>query len=139
MKRFFILLLILPFLFFGCGKDNTTAVPLVAVNLQIYTSNPEYLALNAVGGWVYISGGSRGIIVYKESSNSFKAYDRHCTFQPDNACGLVSVDDTNIAAEDDCCNSKFILTSGGVLQGPAVAPLKEYRTSFDGSVLRIFN
>ena len=91
------------------------------------------------GGWTYINGGSRGIIIYRASNDVFKAYDRHCTFDSSNSCALVSVEVNNITGFDDCCGSKFILTDGSVTQGPANLPLKQYQTSFDGNELRIFN
>jgi len=103
------------------------------------STNPEFINLNAVGGWIYVTGGSRGIIVYKSSNNEFKAYDRHCTYDSGNSCALVSTEVTNITAKDDCCGSKFLLSDGSVIQGPANLPLKQYQTSFDGSVLHIFN
>lgn len=125
-------------LFIGCNKDDNSNIPLVAVDLYLNLSNPEYVHLKVDNGWTYVTGGSRGIIVYRTNGN-YKAYDRHCTFSPSNSCGLVSVDVTNITGKDDCCGSKFLLSSGQVTQGPATQGLKEYKTSFDGSVLRIFN
>jgi len=109
------------------------------VNIYINSANPEFIDLNAVGGWTYIIGGSRGIIVYRASTNDFKAYDRHCTYDVTNSCGLVAVEVNNITGRDDCCGSKFLLTDGSVTQGPANLPLKQYQTTFDGSVLHIFN
>lgn len=88
---------------------------------------------------MYETGGSRGIIVYRDSFSSFKAYDRHCTYDSSNSCALVSVDVTNITGLDDCCGSKFNLLTGSINQGPATFPLKEYQTTFDGGVLHIFN
>ncbi|MCO6499702.1 MAG: hypothetical protein J5I47_04890 [Vicingus serpentipes] len=140
MKPFYYILIASFILISGCSKkDNNSGVPLVNVNIYINSSNPEFINLNAVGGWIYVVGGSRGIIVYKSSNNEFKAYDRHCTYDSGNSCALVSVEMSNISAKDDCCGSKFLITDGSVTQGPANLPLKQYRTSFDGSVLHIFN
>ena len=140
MKSVAHILITTSLLLFGCSKDNTNSgVPLVNVNIYINSSNPEFIDLNAVGGWTYIIGGSRGILVYRASNEEFKAYDRHCTYDVTNSCGLVAVDASNITAKDDCCGSKFLITDGSVTQGPANQPLKAYRTSFDGSVLHIFN
>jgi nitrite reductase/ring-hydroxylating ferredoxin subunit len=122
----------------ACKKDDQ-GVPNVSVNLYIYTTDPNFVNLNAVGGWVYITGGSRGILVYRSSNSEFKAYDRHCPYKPEDACGRVEVDSSNIQVVDNCCGSKFIMTDGTVTQGPAGMPLKQYGTSFDGSVLHIYN
>ncbi len=134
-----IYILLLPLLFFSCKKDNNSNIPLVAVDITINVNNPAYISIQGPGGWVYINGGSRGIIIYRVSNDAFKAYDRHCTFDSSNSCALVSVEVNNITGVDDCCGSKFLLTDGSVTQGPANLPLKQYTTSFDGSVLRIYN
>lgn len=122
----------------SCKKDDKT-VPNSSVDIYIYTSEPSFLALNAVGGWVYITGGSKGIIVYRKSNTEFTALDRHCTYLPNTACSRVSVDSSNIIAVDTCCGSKFLITDGSVQNGPASMALKQYATSFDGSVLHIYN
>ena len=132
-------ILIIPFLFLGCKKDENSNIPLVSVNVTINANNPAYNPIAVPGGWMYINGGSRGIIIYRTSNESFNAYDRHCTYDSGNSCALVSVDASNIIGLDDCCDSKFLLADGSVTQGAANLPLKQYQTSFDGSVLRITN
>ncbi len=128
----------------GCKKNNNnsnSSVPLTTVNISLYINNPSYVNLNAVGGWVYVTGGVRGILVYRQSTDVFKAYDRNCTYQSSNPypCATVHVDATNILAVDTCCHSKFSIYDGSVTQGPAVFPLKSYNTTFDGNVLNIYN
>ena len=123
----------------ACKKENNRRIPYVPVNAVLYISDPQFNRLNVVGGWVYINGGSRGIIVYRRGQDDFVAYDRHCTFEPDNACGRVSVNNTQIQAVDSCCGSEFILTDGNVTKGPATIPLQDYITSFDGARVLISN
>ncbi len=138
MRTWLCILLILPF-FLGCSKDEDEYIPLVRVDLTIYTNDPAFNVISVPGTWTYINGGSRGIIIYRASNNEFKAYDRHCTYDSGNSCALVSVDATNITATDDCCGSQFLLTDGSVIKNPASLPLKQYQTSFDGAVLRVYN
>jgi len=123
----------------ACRKEENNNVPLTQVNINIVLDDPDYINLKTIGGWEYISGGSRGIIVYRLGENEFKAYDRHCTFQPSNTCALVSVDANNITASDDCCGSSFLLQDGSVSKPPATTALKSYPTSFDGTRLVITN
>ena len=123
----------------ACRKEENNNVPLTQVNINIVLDDPDYINLKTIGGWEYISGGSRGIIVYRLGENEFKAYDRHCTFQPSNTCALVSVDVNNITASDDCCGSSFLLQDGSVSKPPATTSLKSYPTSFDGTRLIITN
>jgi nitrite reductase/ring-hydroxylating ferredoxin subunit len=122
----------------GCKKQEEV-IPYVRVNLELYLSDPQFNMLNAVGGWVYVNGGSKGIIVYRKSNDEFTALDRHCTYQPDNACSRVSVDASQITAVDTCCGSKFLITDGSILNGPANVPLQLYQTSFDGVKVSIYN
>lgn len=126
--------------FFSCKKkDNSGVIPNVPVDLYIYTSDPLFFNLQVPGGWEYITGGSRGILVYRSSNSDFVAFDRHCPYQPENPCGQIEVMATNITAIDSCCGSQFSVIDGSVQRGPASFPLKLYQTTFDGQVLRIFN
>lgn len=123
----------------GCKKDRNVYVPAVPVDIQIDVNLPAYNALTVTGGWLYITGGSEGLIVYRKSTTEFTAMDRHCTFQPENLC-RVTVDDSQVMARDTtCCHSAFLLMDGSVVDGPAVLGLKLYNTTFNGTVLRIFN
>ncbi len=141
MKKFITLI---PFSFLlllsSCSKNNNTNwIPYVPVNIDIYPANPQYININVIGGWVYVTGGSRGIIIYRFSQDEFYAFDRHCPYQPTNSCGKVKVDSDNITLADSCCGSKFIIVDGSVIQGPAGLPLKKYKTYYDGTTLHITN
>jgi nitrite reductase/ring-hydroxylating ferredoxin subunit len=125
--------------FYACKKDKNNAIPNVSVDIYIYTSNPSFINLNAVGGWVYVNGGVRGILVYRKSISEFVAYERNCTYHSDDVTAIVYVDNTNIIATDTTCHSQFSMYDGTVLQAPAGLPLKTYYTTFDGSVLHIYN
>jgi len=114
----------------GCNKNNQI-VPYVYVDLYVNISLPSYSSLNAIGGWVYVSGGSKGIIVYRQTADQFSAYDRHCTYNGDNSCGPASVDSTNSYVNCSCDGSQYQLYDGLVIQGPATYSLKTYQTSFD--------
>jgi len=123
----------------SCENTNRTGVPYAPVNFQVVVSNPEYAALQAVGGHVTITGGSKGIIIYRFSPDEFRAYDRHCTFLPEEGC-RVTIDNTDILAVDgECCSSKFILVDGTPTEGPAAIGLLQYNTSFNGNMLWITN
>ena len=122
----------------GCKKDDDT-VPSVQVNIYIYTTDSEFADLNAVGGWIYLTGGVRGIVVYRLSQDEFMAYDRNCTYQPTESTAIIEVEPSGITAIDSSCGSKFLLTDGSVLEGPAPDILKRYQTNFDGNLLRIYN
>lgn len=138
MKKLFYFLPIL-ILINSCKKDNDNYVPSTPVDIYLYANNPSFINVSVVGGWVYITGGVRGIILYRKSNTEFAAYDRNCTYQSSEACATVVVDNTNIVATDTCCHSRFSIYDGSVFQGPASLPLKAYNTTFDGSVVHIYN
>jgi len=135
----FILFLVLPYINNSCKKDKQDQIPVVAVDFYINVNSTQYLELHSVNGWVNVTGGVRGIIIYRKSIDEFMVYERNCSYQPSNSCARVSVDNTNLMAIDTCCGSKFLLTDGSVIQGPAIYPLKQYRNTYDGSSLHVFN
>ena len=142
MRNFCCFLLLTFVLIFSlsCRKEEKNNVlPNVSVDVYIYINNPSYINLTVVGGWVYVGGGIRGILVYRKSSSEFIAFERNCTYQPDDPCSTVVVDKSAIIAVDTCCHSEFLLTDGSVIKAPASVPLKVYRNTYDGNVLHIYN
>ena len=129
------------FLFTSCTKENNsnTNVPIQNVNITLYPSDPQYATnIGVIGGWVYITGGNKGIIVYRKSSNEFMAYERTCTYDPNTNSRLKVLTD-NVTIVDSLCGSKFLMLDGSIIQGPAAAALKAYSCDFNGSVLHIYN
>jgi nitrite reductase/ring-hydroxylating ferredoxin subunit len=134
---FLVAMLVVPF---SCKKDQAkTPIPYASVDIYIYTSNPSFISISAIGGWTYVAGGVRGILIYRKSNTEFMCYDRNCSYQPEDACATVIVDNSNIIAKDTCCHSEFLMTDGSVLKAPASVPLKAYNNTFDGNVLHIYN
>jgi nitrite reductase/ring-hydroxylating ferredoxin subunit len=123
----------------SCRKPTTGGVPPVSVDISINVNNPAYADLAVTGGWLYLSGGSQGLIIYRSGPSEFVALDRHCTYQPANLC-RVHVDSSQVIARDtSCCGSAFLITDGSLVQGPAALNLQRYSTTFNGTILRIFN
>ena len=122
----------------GCGNTIEGGVPNVAVNITIYPSQPEYFDLQAPGGWVYITGGYRGIIVYRHSESEFRSYDRACPIHFDEPCGRVDVDETNnVLATCPCDSLVWSIIDGGPVS--ASLPLQGYSTFYDGNRVDIIN
>ena len=123
---------------FSCGKQQST-IPNVLVDITVNINNPGYINLTVVGGNMYFSGGSRGIIAFRNSTDEFKAYDRHCPYQPENSCAILSIENNNVTMKCSCCSSTFSMFDGSLQSGPAIQPVKRYNTTFDGTNLRIYN
>lgn len=120
----------------ACGRDSN--IPVRQVNANLNLNLPAYQNLNIISGWVYITGGSRGIIVYRKSETEFLAYERHSPYQPEDNC-RVSVSDDDITIEDECSSSKWSIIDGTVLNGPASRPLLQYNTNWNDPFLRVTN
>ncbi len=136
------LLLLFVFVFFipQCKKESQqNEIPVVAVNIAINPNSTEYLSLNTVNGWVYLTGGYEGIIVFRSSTNGFMAYERACPYDWSKATARLVVASSGITTVCPSCNSKFILLDGSPYSGPSTYPMKQYETTYNGSTLYIYN
>lgn len=130
-----------------CQKDAYTPLPHVDVNIQIFPNTTQYIDLNSIGGFVYLTANypSRGIIVYRIDQSSFVAFERTCPHDPDgccegNQCARLVVDENSpFIISDPCCGSMYLILDGSNVSGPSQYPLKQYHTSFDGNSLRIYD
>jgi hypothetical protein len=118
--------------------SEQSPIPNVPVNIEVNLNDIDNAPLNRIGGYIYVDGGVKGIILLRESQNVYRAFDRNCTFQPSNDCVIVDVHSSGFYLVDDCCESTFDL-SGFPTGGPAQFPLKEYRISQISDLLLITN
>lgn len=129
----------LAFVISSCGEDlPESPIPLVAVDETINLNNQQYLPLRTIGGYAYIQGGLRGIIIYRESQNTYLAIERNCSYLPNETCATVEMDDSGFFLVDPCCESTFDLR-GNPTGGSASQPLRLYDTFLDGTFLIIRN
>lgn len=124
----------------SCEEKEPYPIPNVPVNILLNLDLPSYQNLNAPGGWVYVNGGSRGLIVYR-NFDEFVALDRHSTYNSDNNCAIASVDSINyFVLNDSCSDSQYSILDGTVVTGPAKWGLKRYNTSWDQAyTVQIYN
>jgi hypothetical protein len=118
----------------SCEPDlSDDPIPYVHFNdIVINLTLPEFSGLASDGGYKYVNGGVKGIIVYRKNSSTYIALERNCTFQPNDACATVEVDVTNSYIHNDgCCGSQFFFY-GRVKTGPAWRPLQQYETLLSG-------
>lgn len=113
-------------------------MPLVQVNFTVNINEPSFFDLTGITGWVYVSGGSNGILIYRNNVDQFTAYDRHAPYNVNERC-RVSVLDDGITVKDECSESSWLLLDGSIISGPTIQPLKQYSTQFSGSILRVYN
>jgi len=126
----------------SCRDDEDQRVPRIQTDITLNLNLPEYNDLLNPGGWIYLTGGSRGIIVYRVNNDEFSAFDRHCTFNVPDACRVFVDENSGLTAKDTlCCGSVFEIITGNVVEGPAQFQLQTFRTQFNQNtdLLRIFN
>jgi nitrite reductase/ring-hydroxylating ferredoxin subunit len=121
----------------ACSDQMTDdPIPFVSFNpIVMNLSLPEFNSLNTVG-FKYVNGGVRGILVVKNGS-SFVAYERNCSFQPNEACSTVEMHSSSLYIFDSCCSSTFDKNTGQPQSGPASRPLRRYAATQSGSELVI--
>lgn len=126
-------------LLFACGGDQSDdPIPVVSfANIIIDISLPSYTALRTDGGFKEEKGGVRGIIIYRVNANSFQAYERNCSFHPNEACATVNIHSSGLFMTDPCCGSDFSFTDGLPTGGQAWRPLRRYRSQVSGSRITI--
>ena len=121
----------------GC-RENNSLVPLVSVDFSININDASYFELTSITGWVYVTGGSRGIIIYRNNIDQFTAFDRHAPYNVGDGC-RVFVEEDEITLQDECSDSSWLILDGSLISGPAEQPLKQYSTNLSGSILRVTN
>ena len=85
----------------------------------------------------FSGGGVRGIIVYRTNSTSYNAFERNCSYHPNDACATVNVHNSGLYMTDPCCASTFDFLDGNPSGGIAWRPLRRYRTQLNGLTLSI--
>lgn len=134
-------LILIFFVVFGCKKKGEDRAYYPPVDEYINITLPSNNTLAVPGGWTYVNGGLKGIIVYRRSNDDFVAYDRNCTYNEANSCGTATVKSDNVTIECSCDGSEYNIFDGSVNNGPASLPLRAYNTSFNSgnNTLRIYN
>lgn len=135
IRVFFVILLL--FFLITC-KNETNRIPYVAVNFTISLEDPLANPLLIPGNSVIIeSQGVNGIIIYRFSQTDFLAWERTCTYLPEDNCAVVS--DSSSHLNCPCCGTQYSIIDGSPIQGLSRYFLKSYNTSFDGRILRVYN
>ncbi len=123
----------------GCKDQERCNTPIGDARCTIEPDSPLYHSLNTVGGYEYLIGGYRGLVVIRTALNDFICFERACP-----ACHEVAVEASSDwgASVLECpqCGSRFSSYTDGIpLDGSATrCPLNQYSTTFDGRSLHIY-
>lgn len=147
---FFLFAVVLTISMSSCSKAKNDVIPDVYVNFTLDINDPEFVNLAAIGSdtvdaqtnnWGSGAAGfnGNGIIIYN-GGDAFYAYDRTCPhdYEVNGLSVRVKIDFT-IATCPECGTIYSLSASGTPVSGAGQYPLKNYRTSFDGRYLRVWN
>lgn len=125
---------------FSCNKNKLHPVPSIPFDISININLPTYSGLTGVGGYAYVVGGSKGIIVYRVNTYEFVAFDRHSPANEGTCADPLENDEENfLMLKDKCSGAVFSLLDGSPVSGSDFG-LRMYATAFDGTTnLRIYN
>jgi cytochrome b6-f complex iron-sulfur subunit len=124
----------------GGGADSPTspsgsAVPLGVTTGRFTGSGIDVVvagsALNAVGGAVLVESTAGVFLVSRSADAAFVAIDAVCSHQ---SCTVTSAEGTSYVCP---CHGSRYDRNGRVLNGPAVAALRQYPTTFSAGVVTI--
>jgi nitrite reductase/ring-hydroxylating ferredoxin subunit len=148
--RFFLFTIALAIPMVSCTKARNDVIPDVYVNFTLDINDPEFINLTAIGSdtvdaktnnWGSGAAGfdGNGIIIYN-GGDAFYAFDRTCPhdYEVNGLSVKVRIDFT-IATCPSCGTIYSLSASGTPASGAGRFPLKNYRTSFDGRFLRVWN
>lgn len=139
MKLKFLTLFIILIFPYSCKDKDEDLIPYVSVDFTIDVLSTFYSELSVPGGFVYVTGGYKGILLYRLSMDEFLAYDRCCSYKPYEPCERIEMESSGLTMIDSCCGSRFLILDGSPFEGPATKMLRPYSTYFDGRYLRVFN
>jgi len=151
---FFLIALSFAWSFSSCKKSKNDVIPDVYVDFTLDLADPEFINLNAVGGTVTVdertnnygyraSGFNGNGIIVHAGVDEFFAYDRTCPhdYEANGSAIRINVDNSStLYAVCPVCKTKYGLPVNGTpAEGIGRYPLKNYKTSFDGRRVRVWN
>lgn len=139
IRKSVIITLLLAVLFTACHNTYHPTIPYKKVDFTIYPNDVMYYRLNTYGGYEYFTGGVGGIVVYRLDEWTFLAYDRSCSYDWEENSSWIWVHPNGIMLIDSLCGSTYNILDGNVISGPAIWPLYQYKTRYDGFRLRVYN
>jgi nitrite reductase/ring-hydroxylating ferredoxin subunit len=151
--RFFLVSMTLVLILTSCNKKNDV-IPDTYVNFTLNLNDPQFTSLIGFGGSVAVNyttnnwgAGAAGYdgngIIVCSGDTEYYAYDSTCPhdYVVNSLSIKVNIDPTNSTiAICPKCGTKYGLTVGGTpVSGVGRYPLKNYKTSFQGNYVSIWN
>jgi nitrite reductase/ring-hydroxylating ferredoxin subunit len=150
--RFFSFIMVLAASLSSCSKEKYDVIPDVYVSFTMdIQTDIEFASLTVFGNHVIVTSrtnnwginsagyNNNGIIVFR-LQDEFKAYDRTCPHDYEVNGTSIKVNVDFIDAVCPSCSTRYSLSANGTpISGVSRYPLKNYKTSFDGRYLSVWN
>jgi len=123
----------------GCSNDlsDDPIFQPTFSDVELNLALPDNFVLQSSGGYKLISQGVRGIILYRKNPSAVLAFERNCSYHPNDACATVEVHSAALYMTDLCCGSNFRWEDGAPTGGPAWRPLQQYSATLNGNTLTV--
>ncbi len=119
-------------------QNQDDVIPYKIVNIQLDLLDIRYPGIRNDNGTALIDGGVKGIIVYRENAQNYRAFERNSPYQSSKPCAVLTIDPSGFYIKDTCSKSTFDFT-GQPVAGPARKPLLQYKTAVNQNILYISN
>jgi hypothetical protein len=113
----------------SCRDRNEYLQP-AYFSFMVNVNEPSFFDLSVPTGWVYYNGNLVDLIIYRNDIETFHVYDARSTYNPTDPCNCEVASD-NVTITDPCSGSKWLLSDGFLIEGPAQFNLLEYDYDFD--------
>ena len=141
MKKWIFALLTVFVLTASCDRcRNEQLLPVLNFSYTININEPAFFDFTVVTGFLYYDAGNVKLIIYLSEIDEFKIYDARSTHNPTDPC-ICRVTDDEAFIEDPCSESKWLLSDGSLVNGPAAQSLLTYDYTFDAAtgILHFYN
>lgn len=133
--------LLLSVVLYSCSDKQNQIVPYVNVSLEINLQLPTFNALNSVNNAILydnVGYNRNGIIIYRNSTDEFTAYDATCPKHIETKTAVV-LDAGGVAGSSTCPSCKTIYYFFNYAYPAKGYPLKQYKVTKSGNTLYINN
>jgi hypothetical protein len=134
-------LFILSGLMFGCVNDQQQIVPNVNVDIYINLDLPQFSFLGSINNAkIYPNAGynRNGVIIYRNSTDEFSAYDATCP-QHIETKTAIKLDDNGGGGQATCPHCKTIYYFYNYGSASKGYPLKRYNVNKSGNTVYVYN
>ena len=121
------------------NEDLNNCLQSLPLNITTDLNNPQLINALVPGGFVELTGGSKGVLLMNVNGSDFIAYDKLC---PADACSTPMTFDGSFTLKCKCDGSEYGVGKGigGAPQTEGfICPAIEYRVLKKGTVIRITN